>query len=143
LGIEALSRGAKSALLVEADRKACAVMQDNLSRTRLQATVMCQDVFRFLQGPPAAEGADLIFADPPYTKQAGARDFAAELLSHSNLPNFLTTDGTFILEVGRYWDLPETPLWECVRRKKYGSTETLFLRKRRTFSPSVDEPSET
>lgn len=131
LGIEALSRGAASATLVEADKKACAVMQDNLARARVKAEVLCQDVFRFLQAPAQSRAVDLMMADPPYSKQSGDRDFAGDLLVHPKLPEFLAPDGIFILEVGQFWKLPQTPLWECFRRKKYGSTETLFLRAKR------------
>jgi 16S rRNA G966 N2-methylase RsmD len=87
------------------------------------------DVFRFLQGPKPSDAVDFIFADPPYAKQTGDRDFASDLLNHSTLPSSLAPDGIFILEVGASWKLPTTPFWQCVRRKKYGSTETLFLRK--------------
>jgi 16S rRNA (guanine966-N2)-methyltransferase len=129
LAIEALSRGARSATLVEADRKACAVIADNLARTRLQADVVCLDVFRFLQGANGTAQADFVFADPPYAKQRGDRDFAAELLIHVGLPGLLSQEGLLVLEVAQHWKQPETPLWECFRRKRYGSTETLFLRK--------------
>ena len=129
LAIEALSRGARTATLVEVDRKACAVIADNLSRARLHAGVRCVDVFRFLQNPPSSEPADFIFADPPYLKQPGDRNFGAELLAHSQLPSFLAPEGLLILEVAQHWKLPETPLWECFRRKRYGSTESLFFRR--------------
>jgi 16S rRNA (guanine966-N2)-methyltransferase len=128
IAIEALSRGARSATLVEADKRACTVIADNLSRARVEATVLCMDVFRFLQNP--AEQADFIFADPPYSKQPGDRDFAAELLASEKLPAFLVSEGLLILEVAQHWRQPETPFWECLRRKRYGSTETLFLRRR-------------
>lgn len=128
LAIEALSRGARAATLVEVDRKACAVIEDNLLRVRLHARVLCWDVFQFLRNPPTSELADFIFADPPYVKQPGDRDFAAELLAHPQLPSFLAPEGLLILEVAQHWKLPETPLWECFRRKRYGSTESLFFR---------------
>ena len=129
LAIEALSRGAGSATLVESDKKACAVIAENLSRARVSASVLCVDVFRFLQTSAPAEPADFLFADPPYAKQRGDRDYAAELLLHPRLPLFLAPEGLFVLEVAQHWKLPEAPAWECLRRKRYGSTETLFLRR--------------
>lgn len=128
LAIEALSRGARQATLVEADRRACAVIAENLSRARLSASVVCADVFWFLGKPAGPEPADFLFADPPYAKQRGDRDFALELLMNPRLPAFLAPDGLFILEVAQHWKWPEPEAWECVRRKRYGSTETLFLR---------------
>ena len=129
IGIEALSRGAGNATLVEMDRKACTVIAENLARTRLQAKVVCMDVFRYLQTSVSIERADLIFADPPYAKQKGDQDFTRELLFHPQLPLHLAEDGILILEVGERWILPVDAPWVCIRRKKYGSTETLFLRR--------------
>ena len=75
IGIEALSRGAASATLVEADRKACTIINENLARTRLQARVVCNDVFRFLEANVALEPMDFIFADPPYAKKKRRQGF--------------------------------------------------------------------
>ncbi len=127
IGIEALSRGAASATLVEADRTACSVIAENLSRTRLQARVVCNDVFCFLKSKLSHEPVDLVFADPPYSKKTGDRDFSLELLRNPNLPLLLRDGGVFILEVAQKWLFPEDAGWSCVRRKRYGSTETLFL----------------
>lgn len=127
IGIEALSRGAASATLVEADRKACSIINENLARTRLQARVVCNNVFRFLEASVALEPVDFIFADPPYAKKNGDRDFALELLRSSRLPALLASGGTFVLEVAQNWAFPEGTAWDCLRRKRYGSTETLFL----------------
>ena len=129
IGIEALSRGAASATLVEADRKACSIIAENLVRTRLQARVVCNDVFRFLESKLAPESVDFIFADPPYAKKVGDRDFSEELLRDSKLPTLLLPGGTLILEVAQNWRLPDRTVWECLRRKRYGSTETLFLKR--------------
>jgi 16S rRNA (guanine966-N2)-methyltransferase len=129
LAIEALSRGAESATLVEADRKACEVIAENLKQTRLKANILCMDVFRFLEKEGGTATFDLIFADPPYAKDSEARDFAAELLRNQGVLGALQENGLLVLEVGQRWVLPECAQWECVRRKRYGSTETLFLRK--------------
>ena len=127
IGIEALSRGAASATLVEADRKACSIITENLARTRLQAKVVCNDVFRFLESTLAPLPVDFVFADPPYAKKAGDRDFSGELLRNTKLPALLAEGGIFVLEVAQNWVCPEGTGWECLRRKRYGSTETLLL----------------
>ena len=46
MGLEALSRGAESALFVESSRDACRVINANLDKLRLNATVLCSDVLR-------------------------------------------------------------------------------------------------
>ncbi len=66
LGIEALSRGAAHATLVDFDAAACRTIATNLTALRLgdRATVVRSDVDRYLatRGDPV----DLAFADPPY-----------------------------------------------------------------------------
>ena len=59
-----------------------------------------------------------------------------ELLCHPKLPLHLAEEGMLVLEVGQRWTLPEDVPWECMRRKRYGSTEILFLRRKQ------EEPSE-
>lgn len=64
LGIEALSRGAESALFVERDPRAVAAIERNLASLGVEAPVVRQEVLRFLG---RAEGTfDLVFCDPPY-----------------------------------------------------------------------------
>jgi 16S rRNA (guanine966-N2)-methyltransferase len=64
LGIEALSRGADSAVFVERDVRAAAVIERNLASLGLEQRVVKQDALRFLG---RAEGMfDLVFCDPPY-----------------------------------------------------------------------------
>ena len=64
LGIEALSRGAESAVFVERDERALSALRRNLDAVAVRAEVRRQDVLRFLARP---EGTfDLVFCDPPY-----------------------------------------------------------------------------
>jgi 16S rRNA (guanine966-N2)-methyltransferase len=64
LGIEALSRGAESAVFVERDQRALAALRRNLEAVGAEPDVRRQDVLRFLARP---EGTfDLVFCDPPY-----------------------------------------------------------------------------
>ena len=142
LGIEAMSRGAASAVLVDADRKACACIEKNLEKTRLKASVICSDVFRFLKTQPETVSVDLIFADPPYAKRPEDRDFASELLRESKLRQMLHSDGMLILEIAAAWKCPEFEFWEPLKRRKYGSTEILFL-KRRSSVDSNHEGAES
>lgn len=139
LAIEALSRGSASATLVESDRRAVEVIRRNLSKTQLTAEVRTADVFDFLnRASPSVPLAlyDLIFADPPYAKTPGARDFGDELLRSDILPRLLAPGGMFVLEKMPGKPLPETTGWNCVRLKKYGSTEVAFLCKKSAVIPS-------
>ena len=64
LGLEALSRGAASATLVERDPAALAVLRANVGELGLPATVEDADVVAFLCRP--AVPVDLVLLDPPY-----------------------------------------------------------------------------
>ena len=68
LGIEALSRGAREAVFVDARRDACQVVRENLAKTRLaeRAQVVQMDYLSYLG---AGRGRfDLVFLDPPYAE---------------------------------------------------------------------------
>jgi 16S rRNA (guanine966-N2)-methyltransferase len=69
LAIEALSRGATRAVLVERDRAALAALEQNVAQLDLvgRVSVVRLAVDRFLAGrPPAPAPFDLVLADPPY-----------------------------------------------------------------------------
>lgn len=66
MGIEALSRGAKSATFLDSSKKAIAVVEHNLKVTNLQpfARVICADSLAYLRN--CTEKFDIAFLDPPY-----------------------------------------------------------------------------
>ena len=68
LGIEALSRGATSAVFVDASETACKLIRENLRRTKLegQATVIRGDYMEYLRR--CRQTFDIIFLDPPYAE---------------------------------------------------------------------------
>ncbi|MBE6772122.1 MAG: 16S rRNA (guanine(966)-N(2))-methyltransferase RsmD [Ruminococcaceae bacterium] len=68
LGIEALSRGAKNAVFVDADKNAIKIIKENLVKTKLDslATVAQTDSIAFLSMTDRV--FDIAFLDPPYEK---------------------------------------------------------------------------
>jgi 16S rRNA (guanine966-N2)-methyltransferase len=129
LAIEALSRGAASAMLVESNKRAVAAIENNFLKTGIEGRIRAQDVFDFLTHASTAETYDLIFADPPYDKSKLGDSFTKLLLRNDRLPARLTSEGLFILEKRPGERLPASEFWEVVRQKTYGATETIFLRK--------------
>ena len=128
LGIEALSRGAASAVFVESNPKCVASITRNLAKTRLAGDVRRLDVFKFLASAHPATPFDVIFADPPYCKRPDDRDFTAELFRAGNLRSLLAPDGILVLEQAPGARLQLPGGWGLLRQRKYGSTEVLFLR---------------
>jgi 16S rRNA (guanine966-N2)-methyltransferase len=127
LGIEALSRGAVSALFVEQDRQSISVIEKNLARTNLSGRVRHQEVFGFLRGFRFGGEFDIIFADPPYEKTAPGERFTEKLLTNEMLAKIVEPAGIFVLEKHPGEKVPHGDLWQVIHRKTYGATEVLFL----------------
>ena len=139
LGIEALSRGAASALFVEENSAAVAAIERNLARTKLEGHVRKQEVFAFLRSAQGRDPFRIIFADPPYEKSKSGGEFTQLLLENVSLAEMLEPTGIFVLEKRPGEKMRPTPLWEIIRAREYGATEVLFLQ--RTVIPSAVEES--
>ena len=137
LGIEALSRGAASAMFVEENRAAVMTIEQNFIRTKLRGRVRKQEVFAFLESAISRERFDIIFADPPYEKTKSGGEFTRLLLENQKLAELLEPQGLFVLEKRPQEQLVAPTLWEIVRARKYGATEVLFLRHP---NAEIDEP---
>jgi 16S rRNA (guanine966-N2)-methyltransferase len=127
LGIEALSRGASSAVFVEENRQSVEVLEKNLTKTKLRGRIRNQDVFDFLRKASNSESYQIIFADPPYEKTIYGEDCTEKLLTNEALLLLLAAGGTLVLEKQPSETLLETTSWRIIRRKTYGATEVLFL----------------
>ena len=125
LGIEALSREAKSAVFVDEREDACRLIRENLRRTKLEqyAKVIRSDYMAYLRS--CKDKFDIILLDPPY-----AEVFLENSLKMITEIDILETGGIIITErpVGK--ELP----WEFsgfTRSKdyKYGNTLITIYRK--------------
>lgn len=129
LGIEALSRGATSALFVEDNSAAIAAIERNLARTKLLGQIRRQDVFSFLRSTQTREPFRIIFADPPYEEAKPGGAFTSLLLEDEQLAEMLEPSGIFVLEKRPSEQVPPMPLWKVIRARAYGATEVLFLQR--------------
>ena len=135
LGIEALSRGADSAIFVEDERQSAEAIAKNLAKTNLKGSVRRQDVFDFLRQQSNAGEFKIIFADPPYEKNEHGQSHTEKLLNNEILPLLLEPNGIFVLEKRPREVFREMQFWRVVRRKTYGATEVLFMSKSATDNP--------
>lgn len=123
LGLEALSRGAASALFVESDRKAAAVVTENISTLGAAGTVRCAPVAKVLAAG-STRPADLVFADPPYELDAGEVEAVlAALVRHG----WVVPGAVAVVERaagGRALNWPQG--WEPVDDRRYGDTRLEF-----------------
>jgi 16S rRNA (guanine966-N2)-methyltransferase len=127
LGIEALSRGASSAVFVEENRRSVEIIEVNLAKTKLRGRVRQQDVFDFLRLASAAETFQIIFADAPYEKTKHGERYTEKLLTNGALSRLLEPSGVFVLEKRPNETLPKMMFWRMMKQKTYGATEVLFL----------------
>jgi 16S rRNA (guanine966-N2)-methyltransferase len=113
LGIEALSRGAESAVFVERDPRAVAAIERNLASIGLEQQVVKQDAMRFLT---AAQGMfDLVLCDPPYDSASRLAGPLAE-----RLPAITVEDARIVTESDKRNPL-ELP-FPLLTERTYGDT---------------------
>jgi len=128
VGIEALSRGANSARLLDLNPKAVETIKANLVHTRLtsQAEVIRKDAFQFLKQPPD-KAFHYIYIAPPQYKELWLR----AILSVDNNPGWLSQDGWVVVQIDpiEYKALIPSHLVEFDQRR-YGSTLLVFYERR-------------
>jgi 16S rRNA (guanine966-N2)-methyltransferase len=114
LAIEALSRGAAEATLVDSSPAAVAAIRRNLDALGLVAEVRRQPVRSFIERAlEAGRQYDLVFADPPYR--------LASSLRGSGLDGLLATGARVVAESDRRGPV-ELETLELVDERRYGDT---------------------
>jgi 16S rRNA (guanine966-N2)-methyltransferase len=119
MGLEALSRGAASAVFVERDLDAIRAIERNLDKLRLRGTVLRQDAIAVLAGEKRKY--DLVFVDPPYEMYT---DLEPQLARY--LPSVVAQDGVVVVETDKRIE-PALPLEQRTSRK-YGSARVTVYR---------------
>ena len=125
LGIEALSRGAKSAVFVDAREDACKLIRENLKRTKLSqdAKVIRSDYLDYLSH--CREKFNIILLDPPY-----AEVFLENALKRITEIDILQSDGIIVAERPLGKELPwEFDGYTHSKDYKYGKTLLTIYRK--------------
>jgi 16S rRNA (guanine(966)-N(2))-methyltransferase RsmD len=126
LGIEALSRGAKSAVFVEKGRQALRLIQRNLAQLGLEgrSEVLPKDVSRAIGIlKQRGECFDLILMDPPYQKGL-VQNTLTKLSSHP----IYHRSSILVIEHNRREPLPhDTGGWDLTRQRRIGDTVVSFL----------------
>ena len=125
LGIEALSRGAKSAVFVDAGEPACRLIRENLKRTKLEADarVVRSDYLTYLKN--CRETFQIILLDPPY-----AEVFLENALKYITEIDILQSGGIIVAERPLGKELPwEFEGYQRSKDYKYGKTLLTIYRK--------------
>ena len=128
VGLEALSRGASVATLVELAPRHIACIEKNVSALGVspRVRVVRADVYEWLAGP-CAGGYDMVFADPPYA--LGAEKGYADMLAVLAARNVVKPGGLFIAEMKHRQAPDVSPAWEVCRDRVYGQTRLVVYRR--------------
>lgn len=126
MGIEALSRGAKQAIFIDAHREAIHCLKENLSLLKIKAhaVVLHQDVFKALTKLQEMKiSCDIIYADPPYHRSK----LYLELLACLDHGELLKPQGVLLMESPVPSPLENPPITlkhlSCFSMRRYGATQ--------------------
>ena len=139
VGLEALSRGADHALLVESDARAARTIRDNAAATGLVgADVRAEPVERLVAGGAPASPYDVVFLDPPYDV---ADDALRAVIDDLRDGGWLADRALVVVERatrGGQWHWPDGV--EADRSRRYG--EATLWYGRAAQASSADPTSE-
>lgn len=125
LGLEALSRGAASAVFVEQAPPALAALRRNIEGCRLapeEARVMAADALRLPAAAPAGFApCTMVFADPPYGQGLGQNALARLPLA------WLAPDAVAIMEEAAAAELLLPPGWSQLEDRRFGAARFWIL----------------
>jgi 16S rRNA (guanine966-N2)-methyltransferase len=139
VGLEALSRGAAYALLVEADSRAARVIRENARTLALPgAEIRPGKAEQALAGPPPAAPFDLVFLDPPY---AVTDDALREILLTLRRQDWLADDAVATVERStRGGEFRWPGGFEPLRSRRYGEGTLWYGGVAAVRTPAAGEP---
>lgn len=134
VGLEAMSRGARHATLVERDRRCLEVLRANVAAVAPRALVVAANAFEWL---PGEASFDIVYIDPPY---AVADDDVSALVARLAGAGALVEDALVIVERSQRSASP----WPAqgidpLRDRDYGDTRLWYGRAESPSSTQVHE----
>ena len=122
LGLEAISRGAKSCTFVEKNKACVRILNANLNLCNIksQTNIKTFDATKFPLNPDRPY--DLIFVDPPYQKSLGEAAIKSALAS-----NWISENALIVLEEGEEKNSLEG--FKLEDKRKYSNTILHFFKK--------------
>lgn len=123
LGLEAISRGAQSAVFCDMDRQAISVIRKNVAACRFEerSKVLQGDSLKI--AARLAGGFDVVLLDPPYNK-----GFIAGIEPILLRDGYLNEGAIVMLETAaKNPELFQSERWELYRQKAYGDTAVYYF----------------
>ncbi len=128
IGLEAVSRGAKKAILCDKSKEACMIIRKNIEKTHaLEKTELYQTDFKEVLTNRIHEKLDIIFLDPPYKT-----DFVIEAVKMLMEKDLLKDNTMIIIETDdsdRILENLQNINCEIKDVRKYGRAYLIFLKR--------------
>lgn len=149
MGIESLSRGAKSALFIETDKVAVALLRKNIEMLKIQEEtfVWQTDVLRTSYRPKESPGFvpyDVVFFDPPYKMVAQIKPSTMLFRSLERIADERVTapDALVLLRTEEHSKFVLPRAWEIERTLEYSTMNVFWLRKTGRVSSEEEAAAE-
>ena len=126
IGIEALSRGAKSSVFVDSSKVCSDIIKENLQFTKLldNAKIVNDDIFNAIKKLGCENYKfDIIFIDPPYQGE-----FYQPTLEEIKRSDILKCDGFIVAETAKDYEFPYIEGFEIYKTRKCGPADMIFLK---------------
>ena len=139
IGLEALSRGASSAVLIDASVEAVEIIKQNAKSTNLfkNCKISRMDYSEYLKSAANKEKFDLVFLDPPYSK-----DMKAEILKKVTRANILNDGAIVVCETNVDFCNEDEQIYNLTFKKKYRYGKvyvTMFIYNKTDEDTEVEE----
>lgn len=125
LGIEAISQGAKKAILVDCNIKAIKVIEKNVNNLNVESftSIVHSDYIKAIERHKDTK-FDIIFLDPPYKT-----DFIEKSIKKITEYNMLNDSGIIVCESSMIDKIVYPSIYSVIKDKKYGDKYVVILKK--------------
>ncbi len=128
IGLEAVSRGAQKAVLVENNRKAAACIQENIAFTKFNSfcDLKVMDAVSALRLLERKYVFDIVYMDPPYDQ-----GLEQEVLEYLKTSSLIEEDSLIIIETSLHADIASYLMdsYKIIKQKKYKTNQHVFLQR--------------
>ena len=136
MGLEALSRGAEKATLVDGNKDAVNIIMANAKKTKLyqKTNVLCMDWEQYIKSAANRSVFDIVFLDPPY-----AEEILPKVLCALFDANMIKENSIVICESGNKLDTEDTMIsarYNVKKEARYGRVFVTY------FTPKKAEEDE-
>lgn len=128
IGLEAISRGAKKAILCDSSKEAISVIEKNMQKTHCEKYIeLYCEKYDFVLKNRIKEKVDIVYIDPPYKTDFAYKSIVLllerKLLKEQSIV-IIETDQEEVIDDIKQLDI------EIISQRKYGRAHLIFLKKK-------------